>query len=75
VKYLKEAGKKKLRGSLFQGRLQAQIHEIGNVNYPSQVMDTWAFEKHLNIEAIATISGGVDYTYAVSGAGYYLAVS
>jgi mannose-1-phosphate guanylyltransferase/phosphomannomutase len=64
---------KKIEGAYFKEDLRrAQIHEIGNVNYPSQVIDIYstAFEKNLNSEAIRNSSSKVviDYGYAVSGA-------
>ena len=64
---------KKIEGAYFKEDLRrVQIHEIGNVAYPSQVMDAYcrAFEKHLNIQAIRNSNSKVviDYTYAVSGA-------
>lgn len=64
---------KKIEGAYFKEDLRrAQIHEIGNVSYPSQVIDTYStsFEKRLNIEAIRYSNSKVviDYGYAVSGA-------
>jgi len=64
---------KKIEGAYFKEDLRrAQIHEIGNVGYPSQVIDLYStgFEKHLNIEAIRHSSSKVviDYAYSVSGA-------
>ncbi|MCA1990614.1 MAG: mannose-1-phosphate guanyltransferase [Coleofasciculus sp. S288] len=64
---------KKIEGAYFKEDLRrAQIHEIGNVNYPTQVIDIYstAFEKKLNSEAIRN-SGSklvIDYSYSVSGA-------
>jgi len=61
-----------LRAYFKEDLRRVQIHEIGNVAYPSQVMDAYcrAFEKHLNIEALRHSNSKVviDYTYAVSGA-------
>ncbi|HEY9652191.1 MAG TPA: mannose-1-phosphate guanyltransferase, partial [Coleofasciculaceae cyanobacterium] len=64
---------KKIEGAYFKEDLRrSQIHEIGNVNYPTQTFDvyTTAFEKNLNIEAIRSSSSKVviDYAYSVSGA-------
>lgn len=51
---------------------RSQIHEIGNVGYPSQVLDVYStgFEKNINIAAIRHSSSKVviDYAYSVSGA-------
>lgn len=70
---ISKAQEKKIEGAYFKEDLRrVQIHEIGNVTYPSQVSDSYctAFEKHLNIEAIRHSNSKViiDYTYAVSGA-------
>lgn len=70
---ISKAQEKKIEGAYFKEDLRrVQIHEIGNVVYPTQVMDTYctAFEKYLNIEAIRHSNSKVilDYTYAVSGA-------
>jgi len=64
---------KKIEGAYFKEDLRrAQIHEIGNVSYPSQVIDIYSrgFEKNLNVEAIRHSSSKVviDYAYSVSGA-------
>jgi mannose-1-phosphate guanylyltransferase/phosphomannomutase len=64
---------KKIEGAYFKEDLRrAQIHEIGNVGYPSQIFDIYstAFEKKLNVEAIRNSSSRlvVDYSYSVSGA-------
>lgn len=64
---------KKIEGAYFKEDLRrAQIHEIGQVTYPSRVIDTYttAFEHHLNVEAIRNSKSKVviDYAYAVSGA-------
>lgn len=51
---------------------RSQIHEVGDVSYPSQVIDRYctAFEKLLNIDTIRNSRAKVviDYVYAVSGA-------
>jgi mannose-1-phosphate guanylyltransferase/phosphomannomutase len=70
---ISKAQEKKIEGAYFKEDLRrVQLHEIGNVFYPSQVMDIYctAFEKHLNIEAVRYSKSKVviDYTYAVSGA-------
>jgi mannose-1-phosphate guanylyltransferase/phosphomannomutase len=64
---------KKIEGAYFKEDLRrAQIHEIGQVSYPSRVIDTYSasFEQHLNSEAVRTSNSKVviDYAYAVSGA-------
>ena len=64
---------KKIEGAYFKEDLRrSQIHEIGTVAYPSQVVSTYAtaFEKHLNVEALISSQAKVviDYVYAVSGA-------
>jgi len=64
---------KKIEGAYFKEDLRrAQIHEIGQVTYPSRVIDTYTteFEEHLNVEAIRYSKSKVviDYAYAVSGA-------
>lgn len=64
---------KKIEGAYSKEDLRrSQIHEIGNVGYPSQVMDVYStgFEKNINIEAIRHSSSKVviDYAYSVSGA-------
>jgi mannose-1-phosphate guanylyltransferase / phosphomannomutase len=64
---------KKIEGAYFKEDLRrSQIHEIGNVGYPSQVIDLYniGFTKHLNVEAVRN-SGSkvvVDYAYSVSNA-------
>lgn len=64
---------KKIEGAYFKEDLRrSQIHEIGQVTYPSRVIDTYttAFEHHLNVEAVRNSKSKVviDYAYAVSGA-------
>ena len=64
---------KKIEGAYFKEDLRrAQINEIGNMAYPSQIIDIYStsFEKHLNTEAIRYSNSKVviDYVYAVSGA-------
>jgi mannose-1-phosphate guanylyltransferase/phosphomannomutase len=70
---ISKAQEKKIEGAYFKEDMRrVQIDEIGNVSYPSQVVDTYctAFEKHLNIAAIGHTNAKVviDYTYAVFGA-------
>jgi mannose-1-phosphate guanylyltransferase / phosphomannomutase len=70
---IKKAQEKKIEGAYFKEDLRrSQIDEIGNVGYPSQVIDLYStgFEKHLNIQAIRNSGSKVviDYAYAVSGA-------
>jgi mannose-1-phosphate guanylyltransferase / phosphomannomutase len=70
---VKKSQEKKIEGAYFKEDLRrSQIHEIGNVGYPSQVIDLYrtGFEKHLNVQAIRNSGSKVviDYAYAVSGA-------
>jgi len=70
---ISKAQEKKIEGAYFKEDLRrVQIDDIGNVTYPSQVIETYctAFEKHLNVEAIHHSNSKViiDYTYAVYGA-------
>ncbi|MBD1936967.1 mannose-1-phosphate guanyltransferase [Microcoleus sp. FACHB-68] len=68
-----KAREKKIEGAYFKEDFRrAQIHEIGHMAYPSQVIDLYstAFEKNLNTEAIhhSRAKVVIDYVYAVSGA-------
>ncbi|MGI8500290.1 MAG: sugar phosphate nucleotidyltransferase [Hassallia sp.] len=70
---ISKAKEKKIEGAYFKEDMRrSQIHEIGDVSYPSQVMDRYctAFEKLLNIDTIRNSRAKVviDYVYAVSGA-------
>jgi mannose-1-phosphate guanylyltransferase/phosphomannomutase len=70
---ISKAREKKIEGAYFKEDFRrAQIHEIGNVAYANQLVDTYgiSFERHLNVEAIRHSSSKVviDYVYAVSGA-------
>ncbi len=70
---ISKAMEKKIEGAFFKEDLRrAQIHEIGNMLYPSQALDIYskAFEEHINTEAIRYNNSKVviDYVYAVSGA-------
>lgn len=70
---ISKAQEKKIEGAYFKEDLRrAQINEIGNMAYPSQVMDIYStsFQRHLNTEAIRCSNSKVviDYVYAVSGA-------
>ena len=70
---VKKSQEKKIEGAYFKEDLRrSQIHEIGNVGYPSQVIDLYrtGFEKYLNVQAIRNSGSKVviDYAYAVSGA-------
>ena len=70
---ISKSKEKKVEGSYFKEDLRrVAIQEIGNVSYPSQVLETYSrsFEAHLNVEAVRN-SGSkivIDYVYAVSGA-------
>ena len=64
---------KKIEGAYFKENLRrSQIHEIGEVSYPSNLVDTYTteFEKRLNVGSIRHSKSKVviDYAYAVSGA-------
>jgi mannose-1-phosphate guanylyltransferase / phosphomannomutase len=70
---LSKSKEKKIEGAYFKEDMRrSQIHEIGDVAYPSQVADAYctAFEKFLNIDSIRHSRAKVviDYVYAVSGA-------
>jgi mannose-1-phosphate guanylyltransferase/phosphomannomutase len=70
---ISKAKEKKIEGAYFKEDMRrSQIHEIGDVSYPSQVIDRYctAFEKLLNIDTIRNSRAKVviDYAYAVSGA-------
>jgi len=70
---ISKAQEKKIEGAYFKEDLRrVQIHEIGNVVYPIQMIDAYctAFEKHLNVEAVRYSNSKVviDYSYGVSGA-------
>ena len=64
---------KKIEGTYFKEDLRrVAVQEIGNVSYPSGILDTYSrtFEKHINIEAVRNSSSKIviDYVYGVSGA-------
>ncbi|NES82490.1 MAG: mannose-1-phosphate guanylyltransferase, partial [Moorea sp. SIO2B7] len=68
-----KAKEKKIEGAYFKEDLRrVPIPEIGNVSYPSQIIETYneSFEQHLNVEAIRHSSSKIviDYVYGVSGA-------
>lgn len=70
---ISKAREKKIEGAYFKEDFRrAQIQEIGNMAYPSQVIEIYStgFKKHLNVEAIRYSNSKVviDYGYAVSGA-------
>lgn len=70
---ISKAKEKKIEGAFFKEDMRrSQIHEIGDVAYPSQVLDRYctAFEKFLHIETIRNSRAKIviDYVYAVSGA-------
>jgi mannose-1-phosphate guanylyltransferase / phosphomannomutase len=70
---ISKSKEKKIEGTYFKEDLRrVPIQEIGNVFYPSEVLETYSrsFENHLNVEAIRNSSSKVviDYVYAVSGA-------
>ncbi len=64
---------KKIESAYFKEDFRrAQIHEIGSVSYPSNLVETYttAFEKNLNAQSIRSSRSKVviDYAYALSGA-------
>ncbi|MEO1183432.1 MAG: mannose-1-phosphate guanyltransferase [Cyanobacteria bacterium J06636_27] len=68
-----KAKEKKIEGAYFKEDMRrAQIYEIGNVAYPTQLVDRYcnAFENLLNIDTIRNSRAKVviDYVYGVSGA-------
>jgi mannose-1-phosphate guanylyltransferase / phosphomannomutase len=70
---ISKSKEKKIEGTYFKEDLRrVPIQEIGNVFYPSEILETYSrsFENHLNVEAIRNSSSKVviDYVYAVSGA-------
>jgi mannose-1-phosphate guanylyltransferase / phosphomannomutase len=70
---ISKAKEKKIEGAYFKEDLRrVPINEIGNVAYPSEVVDIYSrsFETQLNVEAIRHSGSKVviDYVYAVSGA-------
>ncbi|MEH2198683.1 mannose-1-phosphate guanyltransferase [Nostoc sp.] len=70
---ISKALEKKIEGAYFKEDMRrALIHEIGDVSYPSQVMDRYctAFEKLLHVHTLRNSRAKVviDYVYAVSGA-------
>ncbi|MBE9035989.1 mannose-1-phosphate guanyltransferase [aff. Roholtiella sp. LEGE 12411] len=70
---ISKALEKKIEGAYFKEDMRrALIHEIGDVAYPSQVIDRYctAFEKLLHVATLCNSRAKVviDYVYAVSGA-------
>lgn len=70
---LSKSQEKKIEGAFFKEDMRrSQIHEIGDVAYPSQVVDLYctAFEKFLHIDSLRNSRAKIviDYVYAVSGA-------
>ncbi len=70
---ISKAQEKKIEGAYFKEDMRRSlIHEIGDVAYPSQVVDEYctAFEKLLHIDTLRNSRAKVviDYVYAVSGA-------
>ncbi|WP_193198848.1 mannose-1-phosphate guanyltransferase [Nostoc sp. MG11] len=70
---ISKALEKKIEGAYFKEDMRrALIHEIGDVSYPSQVIDRYctAFEKLLHVATLCNSRAKVviDYVYAVSGA-------
>jgi mannose-1-phosphate guanylyltransferase / phosphomannomutase len=70
---IKKSQEKKIEGAFFKEDIRrAQIPEIGDMVYPSQLLEAYSngFTRLLNVEAIRHSSAKVviDYAYAVSGA-------
>jgi mannose-1-phosphate guanylyltransferase/phosphomannomutase len=70
---ISKAREKKIEGAYFKEDFRrAQSHEIGNIAYANQLIDTYgiSFERYLKVEAIRHSSSKVviDYVYAVAGA-------
>ncbi|WP_071518252.1 mannose-1-phosphate guanyltransferase [Geitlerinema sp. PCC 9228] len=70
---ISKAKEKKIEGAYFKEDIRrVPIPEIGNVAYPTQVIDSYSvgFEKNLKIEAVRASHSKVviDYNYSVSGA-------
>ncbi len=70
---ISKAQEKKIEGAYFKEDMRrSQIHEIGDVAYPSQVVERYctAFEKLLHIDTLRNSRAKVviDYVYAVTGA-------
>jgi mannose-1-phosphate guanylyltransferase/phosphomannomutase len=70
---ISRAKEKKIEGAYFKEELRrVPIADIGNMSYPSSVMETYikSFETQLNVDAIRNSRAKIviDYVYAVSGA-------
>ncbi|QIR36858.1 NTP transferase domain-containing protein [Tolypothrix sp. PCC 7910] len=70
---ISKAQEKKIEGAFFKEDMRrAQIHEIGDVAYPSQVNDLYctAFEKLLHVATLRNSRAKIviDYVYSVTGA-------
>ncbi|NCS85637.1 MAG: mannose-1-phosphate guanylyltransferase, partial [Cyanobacteria bacterium] len=70
---ISKAKEKKIEGAYFKEDLRrVQAMDIGDMSYPSQVVDTYCktFETQLNVEAIRNSNTKIviDYVYSVSGA-------
>jgi mannose-1-phosphate guanylyltransferase / phosphomannomutase len=70
---ISKAQEKKIEGAYFKEDMRrAQIHEIGDVAYPSQINDLYctAFEKLLHVSTLSNSRAKVviDYVYSVTGA-------
>lgn len=70
---ISKAKEKKIEGAYFKEDIRrVSLMDIGDMSYPSQVIDTYcnSFETQINIEAIRNSGTKVviDYVYAVSGA-------
>ena len=70
---ISKSKEKKIEGTYFKEDLRrVAIQEIGQVSYPSGVMDIYSrtFEKYINVAAVRNSSSKIviDYVYGVSGA-------
>ncbi|PSO50961.1 MAG: mannose-1-phosphate guanylyltransferase [Cyanobacteria bacterium QS_7_48_42] len=70
---ISKSKEKKIEGAYFKEDLRrVQIPEIGQVSYPSGILEVYShsFEKNLNVEAVRNSRSKVviDYAYGVSGA-------
>lgn len=70
---ISKSREKQIEGAYFKEDIRrAQIHEIGHMTYPSQVLELYsaAFERHIHLDANRLGNGKIviDYAYSVSGA-------
>lgn len=70
---ISKAREKKIEGAYFKEDIRrAQIHEIGDMVYPSQALDIYstAFERHISVDIslLRKAKVVIDYVYSVSNA-------